>query len=91
MFMLNLIEPIKVAHLQKLADQSMLNGTFVNISFSESQKNFWSFDKARNVLIEKKKNRDIGSKKYILLDLAKHLSFSEVQKNSKVINVWIRF
>ena len=90
--MLNLNEPIKVAHLQKLANQSMLNGAFVNISFSESQKIFWSFDKARNVLIEKKKkNRDMGSKKYILLDLAKHLSFSEVQKNSKVINVWIRF
>ena len=39
-------------------------------------------------LIEKKKkNRDIGSEKYILLDFAKYLSFSEVQKNSKVVNV----
>ena len=37
MFMLNLIEPIKVAHLQKLANQSMLNGALVkNNSFSES-------------------------------------------------------
>ena len=26
MFMFNLNEPIKVAHLQKLANQSMLNG-----------------------------------------------------------------
>ena len=33
----------------------------------------------------------MGSEKHILLDFAKHLSFSEVQKNSKVVNVWIRF
>ena len=36
MFMLNLNEPIKAAHLQKLAKQSMLSGALVNISFSES-------------------------------------------------------
>ena len=29
MFMLNSNDPIKVAHLQKLANQSMLNGTLV--------------------------------------------------------------
>ena len=44
MFMLNSNEPIKVAHLQKLANQSMLNGAFViemvNNSFSKSTKNF---------------------------------------------------
>ena len=37
-------EPIKVAHLQKLANQSLLNGALVmemvNNSFSESKKNF---------------------------------------------------
>ena len=33
------------------------------------------------------KNRDMGSEKYILLDFAKCLSFSEVQNNSKVVNV----
>ena len=34
-------EPIKVAHLQKLANQSMLNEIEMVInSFSESQKNF---------------------------------------------------
>ena len=37
-------EPIKVAHLQKLANQSLLNGTLVmeivNNSFSESKKSF---------------------------------------------------
>ena len=42
--MLNLNEPIKVAHLQKLANQSMLNGALVmgmvNNFFSESKKNF---------------------------------------------------
>ena len=68
MFMLNSNKPIKVAHLQKLANQSMLNGAIVieilNNSFNESKKNsldkFWSFDKGRNVLIEKKP-RDMGS------------------------------
>ena len=93
--MLNSNEPIKVAHLQKLANQSMLNGALVNIiSFGERARKLWSFDKARNVLIKKKKKkktRDMGSEKYVLLDFAKYPSFSEVQKNSKVVNVWIRF
>ena len=44
MFMLNSNKPIKVAHLQKLANQSMFNGALViemvNNSFSESKKNF---------------------------------------------------
>ena len=29
----------------------------------------------------------MGSEKYILLDFAKYISFSEVQKNSEVVNV----
>ena len=33
----------------------------------------------------------MDSEKYTLLGFAKHLSFSEVQKNSKVVNVSIRF
>ena len=33
----------------------------------------------------------MGSEKYVLLDFAKYPSLSEVQKNSKVVNVWIRF
>ena len=57
MFMLNSNKPIKVAHLQKLANQSMLNGTLmiemVNNSFSESKKKLVIFDKARNALIKK--------------------------------------
>ena len=40
---------------------------------------FWSFNKARNVLI--KKNI------YSTRDFAKYLSFKEVVKNSKVVNV----
>ena len=42
--MFNSNEPIKVAHLEKLANQSLLNGSLVmemvNNSFSESKKNF---------------------------------------------------
>ena len=44
MFKLNSNEPIKVAHFQKLTDQSMLNDALliemVNGTFSESKKNF---------------------------------------------------
>ena len=43
MFMFNSNEPIKVAHLQKLANQSLLNGALVmemvNNTFSESKNN----------------------------------------------------
>ena len=49
MFMLISNEPIKVVHVQKLANQLMLNGALViemiNISFSESKKNFGRFIK----------------------------------------------
>ena len=44
MFMLNSNEQIEVAHLQKLANQLMMNGALViemvNSSFSESKKIF---------------------------------------------------
>ena len=79
MFMLNSNEPIKVAHLQKLTNESMLNGKQL---FQWKLEKSWSLDKARNVLIEKKLRW-----KNILLDFAKYQSFSEVQKNSKVANV----
>ena len=50
--MLNPNEPIKVDHLQKLANQSVLNGALViekwlNNSFSESKKNFCRLIKLR--------------------------------------------
>ena len=44
MFMLNSNEPIKIAQLQRLANQSILNGALViemvYNSFNESKKNF---------------------------------------------------
>ena len=44
MFMFKTNEPVKVIHLQKLANQPMLNGASVieifSNSFSESKKNF---------------------------------------------------
>ena len=45
-------EPIKVAHLQKLANQSLLNGALVveiNNSFSESKTSFGLLIKRKNV------------------------------------------
>ena len=65
--MLNSNDPIQVAHLQKLANQSMLNEALVKEIvkkiFSWKQEKLWSFDKVSNVLIEK--DRDMGSEKYI--------------------------
>ena len=62
--MLNSNQPIKVADHQKLTNQSILNGALkieiVSNSFNESKK---SFDKARNVLIEK--GRDMSDERYI--------------------------
>ena len=59
--MFNSNEPVKVAHLQKLANQSLLNGALVmemvNNSFRESKKNL--FDKVGNVLIDKNKDMKI--------------------------------
>ena len=58
MFILTSNGPIKVADLQKLASQLMLNDALmiemVNNTFSESKKKLWSFDKARNVIIKTK-------------------------------------
>ena len=65
--MLNSNKPVKVAHLQKLANQSMLYGAFatefVNNSFSESKKTFGRLIKRGTFY--SKKNRDMGSGKYI--------------------------
>ena len=47
-----------------------------------------SFDKAGNVLIEKK--LIYGMKDIFPRDFIKYLSYSEVQKNSKFVNIWIR-
>ena len=74
-FTLNSNEWIKVAHLQKLANQSMLNGALV-IEMIKKQKKLWSFDKMKEVLIKKKKKIEIWTVKNIfLLDFAKYLSY----------------
>ena len=73
MFMVKKNQPIKVINLQKLANQSMLNGALVvevvSSSFCESKKNFGRM-------------KNIFPVKFI-----KFLSYLEVQKNSKVVDV----
>ena len=88
MFMFKTNQPIKVIHLQKLANQSILNGPLVieivSNFFSESKKNFIKpFDKTR----ELKKQIRCAMKNIFPLDFIKYLSCSEVQKDSKVVNV----
>ena len=84
MFMLNSSEPIKVVHLQKVSQSINAERHTCKIQFFQWKlKKLWSFDKTSNALIEK--NRDMGSEKYVLLDFAKYLSFSEVKKN--IVNV----
>ena len=67
MFISHLNEPIKAGHLQKLANQSRLNGALViemvSNSFSGKKESLWSFDKAGNIQIEK--NKDMDNEKYI--------------------------
>ena len=62
MVMLNSNEPVKVDLLQKLANQSMLNGTFliemVNNSFSETKKKFGYLKKPGTFSLKK---RDINN------------------------------
>ena len=57
MFMLNSNEPIKVAHLKELANQSMFEGALVtemvNNSFSESKLNFDGLIKRRTFWFKK--------------------------------------
>ena len=54
MLMFNSNEPIKVAHLQKLANQSLLNGALVmEIVNNSFRRKTLSFDKAEKVLMEK--------------------------------------
>ena len=48
-----------------------------NMFHDWKQEKLWSFDKLRNVLVEK---YDMGSEKHILLNFATYLSFSEVQR-----------
>ena len=79
MFMLNSNEPIKVSHLQELANQSMLNGALVKTILSVKARKIWLFDKTSNALIEKN-NRDMGSEKYILLEV-----FQKCKRTTKLL------
>ena len=60
MFMFISNEPIKVAHVQKLSNQSMLNGALViemvNNSFNESKKNF---SRLKNQKLSNEKSKQI--------------------------------
>ena len=60
MFILNSNKPIKAAHLQKLANQPILNGVLViELAFNESKKNFGHLKKQETFWL--KKNRDMGN------------------------------
>ena len=91
MFMLISKEPIKVAHVQKLANQSMVNGALVIETvptlFVKARKSlvvWWSEER-----FNRKKNEiKIWAVKILFpLDFAIYLSYSEVQKNRKVDSV----
>ena len=73
MLMLNSDEPIKFAHLQKLANQLIEWCTCnenVKMFFQWKQEKFGLFDKPRNILT--KKIWYMGREKYALLDFAKY-------------------
>ena len=79
MFEFKTNEPIKVIHLQKLANQLMLNSALVieivSNAFSESkERSNW------------KKIETWVVKNIFPLDFIKYLIYSEVQRNSKVVN-----
>ena len=71
--MLNLNEPIKVAHLQKLANQSVFNGALViemvNNYFSESKKS------CGRLISEERSNWKKQRYGQFFLDFAKYLSY----------------
>ena len=83
--MLKTNEPTRVIRLQKLANQSILNGALaieiVSNRFSESKKNVGHLIKPRNVRMEKKKNL-WALQNIFALYFIKYLSYLEVQKNS---------
>ena len=90
MFKLYSSEKTKVAHIQKLANQLMLNSALliemVNNTFSESKKTFGRLIKRETFQLNKNKIQAV--KNIFPLDFA---SYSEVQKKSKDFNVQIGF
>ena len=87
MFLLISNEAIKVAHLEKLANQLMVNGTLViemvAILLLKARK-FWSFDEVRNILIKKNERKIWAVKILFSLNFVIYLSYSVVQKKGKV-------
>ena len=87
MFLLISNEAIKVAHLEKLANQLMVNGALViemvAILLLKARK-FWSFDEVRNILIKKNERKIWAVKILFSLNFAIYLSYSVVQKKGKV-------
>ena len=87
MFLLISNEAIKVAHLEKLANQLMVNGALViemvAILLLKARK-FWSFDEVRNILIKKNERKIWAVKILFSLNFVIYLSYSVVQKKGKV-------
>ena len=87
MFLLISNEAIKVAHLEKLANQLMVNGALViemvAILLLKARK-FWSFDEVRNILIKKNERKIWAVKILFSLNFAIYLSYAVLQKKGKV-------
>ena len=87
MFLLISNEAIKVAHLEKLANQLMVNGALViemvAILLLKARK-LWSFDEVRNILIKKNERKIWAVKILFSLNFVIYLSYSVVQKKGKV-------
>ena len=86
MFLLISNEPIKIAQLQKLSNQSVVNDALVIEMVTIL------LVKARKILIvwwskERSNRKKKKWNKYMSIDFAIYLSYSEVQKNRKVDNV----
>ena len=94
-FKVNSNEPIKVVHLQKLANQSILNGAYaieiwqiyqhfisrLKITKTEWKKNFDHLIKREKCFNSKKEIH--GLWKY--MDFAEHRSWSDAPENSEVV------
>ena len=87
MFLLISNEAIKVAHLEKLTNQLMVNGALViemvAILLLKARK-LWSFDEVRNILIKKNERKIWAVKILFSLNFVIYLSYSVVQKKGKV-------
>ena len=91
MFLLISNQPIKISHLQKLSNQSMVNGALViemvTILLVKARKTlviWWSKERSNR----KKNETNIWAVKILFpLYFAIHLSYPDVQKNKNVDNI----